>query len=78
MLRFLLVMGLFIAAIGAASRPAAANELEGPWCAQASLGHGGQIRDCHFKTFDECWPTVISGNRSFCNQNPRWEGWNAP
>ncbi len=78
MLRFLLVTGLFVAVCGTGARPAAANELEGPWCAQAWLGGGGDIRDCHFRTIEECAPTVIAGNRGFCTQNPRWAGWNAP
>ena len=78
MLRFLLVAGLFVAAVGIGSRPAAAIEPEGPWCAMSWLGHGGVIRDCHFRTFEECWPNVIAGNRGFCNQNPRWAGWNTP
>jgi hypothetical protein len=78
MLRVLMVMGFFVAAVGVGSHRAAAEQFEGPWCAQAWLGSGGDIRDCHFRTFEECWPNVISGNRGFCNQNPRWAGWNAP
>ncbi len=77
MLRFLLVSGLFFGAVAIGPRPAAANELEGPWCAMAWLGGGGVVRDCHFRTFEECWPNVISGNRGFCNPNPRWGGWDA-
>ncbi len=78
MLRFLLVTGLFIAAVGSGLCPAAANESEGPWCAEASLGDEGIVRDCHFKTFEECRPHVIAGLRGFCNQNPQWAGWYAP
>jgi len=78
MLRILLVTGLFVVALGSGPRPAAANDLEGPWCAQSWLGFGGEIRDCHFRTAEECAPTVIAGNRGFCTQNPRWAGWNTP
>jgi len=74
----MMVSGLVVAALGAGPRLAAANELEGPWCAQSWLGSGGEIRDCHFRSIEECRPTIIAGNRGFCTQNPRWAGWNAP
>jgi hypothetical protein len=77
-MRTLLALAVVSVVLGIGVHPAAANELEGPWCAMAWLGGGGVSRDCHFRTFDECWPNVISGNRGSCNPNPRWAGWNAP
>ncbi len=77
MLRIMLATGLFIAALGLDPRPAAAYEAEGPWCSTVTVGHGGIAKDCHFRTFEECAPTVLAGNRGFCGQNPGWAGWYA-
>jgi len=48
---------------------------EGPWCAVAPIGGGNVTWDCHYQSFEECAPNVISGNRGFCNRNPRWPGY---
>ena len=41
-----------------------------PWCAVRSLGYGDVEWDCEYSSAAECAPTVIAGNRGFCNQNP--------
>jgi hypothetical protein len=75
MLRIMFATGLFIAALGLDARPAAAYVPEGPWCATVLLGNGSVAKDCHFRTFAACAPTVLAGNRGFCGQNPGWAGW---
>jgi hypothetical protein len=60
------------------ARPAAAytNVVEyAPWCAVLSMGPGDAYWDCHYSSIEECRPTVLAGNRGFCNPNPRWAGW---
>jgi Protein of unknown function (DUF3551) len=43
---------------------------DAPWCAVQYLGYGDQEWDCEYATAAECAPTVIAGNRGFCNRNP--------
>lgn len=45
-----------------------------PWCAVRNLGAGDVEWDCEYYSAAECAPTVIAGNRGFCNQNPAWIG----
>ena len=45
---------------------------DAPWCAVVNL-KGDVYWDCQYRTVEECVPTVISGNRGFCNLNP-WPG----
>ena len=45
---------------------------DAPWCAVINL-KGDVYWDCQYRTVEECVPTVISGNRGFCNLNP-WPG----
>jgi len=47
---------------------------DAPWCAVRSLGTGEVEWDCEYNSVDECAPTVIAGNRGFCNPNPYWVG----
>jgi hypothetical protein len=67
---------LVAAALGAAllvdSRPAPAAEM--PWCGVISIGYGAVYWDCRYRTFEECYPNVLSGNRGFCIQNPAYQG----
>ena len=48
---------------------------QGPWCAVVTIGSGTVTWDCHYRSFEECAPNVIAGNRGFCNRNPRWPGY---
>ena len=43
-----------------------------PWCAVTNKGNGNGYWDCHYRSFEECVPNVLSGNRGFCNPNPSW------
>jgi hypothetical protein len=72
MKRLLLAGAVFIATMALEQRPAVANDLAA-WCAVTSIGRGDAYWDCQYRTFEECYPNVISGNRGFCNHNPRYE-----
>ena len=41
-----------------------------PWCAVRELGTGEVEWDCQYYSAAECAPTVVAGNRGFCNVNP--------
>ena len=77
---------LFIAAVFAGAllidvRPAAAytNIVElARWCAVINLGTNDAYWDCHYSSIEECRPTILAGNRGFCNPNPYWIGWYGP
>jgi hypothetical protein len=43
---------------------------DAPWCAVRSLGTGEMEWDCEYYSAAACAPTVIAGNRGFCNENP--------
>jgi Protein of unknown function (DUF3551) len=43
---------------------------DAPWCAVRSLGTGEVEWDCEYASAAACAPTVVAGNRGFCNQNP--------
>jgi hypothetical protein len=72
MMRIVLAAGVIIAAMSFNIPPAPAAE--GPWCALIGMGEDAVYEDCRYRTFEECQPNVISGNRGFCNRNPRWAG----
>ncbi|HZP78610.1 MAG TPA: DUF3551 domain-containing protein [Pseudolabrys sp.] len=48
------------------------------WCAVSNRGMGWVVWDCQYRTWQECVPNVIAGNRGFCNLNPGWEPRAAP
>jgi hypothetical protein len=50
--------------------PAKALYGNAPWCAVRELGTGEVEWDCQYNSAAECAPTVIAGNRGFCNVNP--------
>ena len=76
MMRIVLAAGIVIAAMSFDLKRAPAAE--GPWCAFIGMGEDAIYEDCRYRTFEECWPNVISGNRGFCNHNPRWVGLQEP
>lgn len=43
---------------------------DAPWCAVRELGTGEVEWDCEYASAAECAPTVVAGNRGFCNLNP--------
>jgi hypothetical protein len=58
---------------GFASAPAIAGQAtNAPWCAVHSMGRGDAYWDCRYASIQACQPAVLSGNRGFCNPNPRW------
>jgi hypothetical protein len=74
MQKFLLILTALAAATLLGNPPAQAYE-EGPWCAVVSVGEGSVAERCHFRDFETCRLEVVSGNRGFCNHNPRWPGY---
>ena len=65
-----------VAALAAAvaagnSRPAQAGEA--PWCAVINTGFDVHW-DCQYASFEACYPTILAGNRGFCNPNPAYSG----
>jgi hypothetical protein len=59
-----LLMGVFIFAVGIGARAEAQNY---PWCAHYGSAFGGAV-NCGFSSFGQCMATV-SGTGGFCVQN---------
>jgi len=76
MTRFLCASAIAIAALMLGQHPAAAYEA--PWCAVYGFGWAGEIWQCEYRSVEECAPNVVSGNRGFCNPNPRYHGVQQP
>ncbi len=72
MLRFLMAAIAVLTLVYSSGQAARAEE--GPWCAIMDLGTGNAYWDCRFYSLEACRPYVISGNRGFCNPNPRYHG----
>ena len=47
---------------------------ENPWCAVIDYDDGGVTWDCNYRTFEECYPNVLAGNKGSCNLNPAGPG----
>jgi hypothetical protein len=47
--------------------PPRAAGYDAPWCA---VTKDGDHWDCQYRSFAECQPNVLAGNRGWCNQNP--------
>jgi hypothetical protein len=71
MIRMFLAGALVLAAL-AVVQPARAAEA--PWCAVIDMGRGDAYWDCQYRTLKSCVPTVLGGNRGFCNPNPAYAG----
>jgi hypothetical protein len=52
----------------------AATWRENPWCAVIDYGDGGVTWECNYRTFEECYPNVLAGNKGSCNLNPAGPG----
>jgi len=52
----------------------AARAYEAPWCAVIDTGTGNDYWDCQYSSIEACRPHILSGNRGFCNPNPRYRG----
>jgi hypothetical protein len=75
MTRFLCAAAVAIGAFGFGQGPAAA---EAPWCAVYGMGENGEFWECQYRSVEECVPHVTSGNRGFCNPNPRFQAVQQP
>jgi hypothetical protein len=52
---------------GWSGRTAAA---EAPWCAVINNSEDSVYWDCQYRSFEECQPHVLAGNRGWCNPSP--------
>ena len=52
----------------------AGQAYEAPWCAVVGLSEDAVYWDCQYRSFEDCYPHVLAGNRGFCNQNPGYQG----
>ncbi|HZQ14457.1 MAG TPA: DUF3551 domain-containing protein [Pseudolabrys sp.] len=50
---------------------APAQAANAPWCAVINQGRDAYW-DCQYQSFAQCQPTVLAGNRGFCNENPAY------
>jgi len=73
-MRYILAAAVFIAVMAFDLRPVQAYG-SAPWCAVVDVGWGDIVRECDYRTFEECVPNVLAGNRGFCEQNQSWSGW---
>ena len=69
----IVLLTAMLATVFAMFEPGSARAAEGPWCALRNFGTDIS-EDCQYRTFEECRATVVSGFRTFCNLNPRWQG----
>jgi hypothetical protein len=71
MRKLIVIVAALAAVVLLGSRPGQAYR-EGPWCALMMTGTGSIVERCDYWDLETCRLEVISGNRGFCNQNPRW------
>jgi hypothetical protein len=73
-MRKLLIAAVFVTAPMFGSWPALAgsgyNGAPAPWCAVINLGPSDAYWDCQYASIEQCRPTILAGNRGFCNPNP--------
>jgi len=67
-----IVASLFSAWNAPAAQAAAWRQ--SPWCAVIDYGDGGVSWECNYRTFEECYPNVLAGNKGTCTQNPAGGG----
>jgi hypothetical protein len=46
----------------------------GRYCAVFNNGVGSAKEVCNYNDFESCRLEIVSGNRGWCNDNPRWSG----
>ena len=68
----LAIFSMTLAVIALADvKPSAAYE--GPWCVKATIGRGGTVNICHFRTIEQCLQErTLWGSSAFCTQNARY------
>lgn len=65
-------------AMSAGPSPSRASGGNAPWCAIIDYGDGGVSWECVYRSFEECYPNVLAGNKGSCNVNPYGNGSSAP
>ena len=73
-MRIVLAAAVFVFVMAFDLRPVQAYG-DAPWCTAVTMGHS-VIKDCHYRTFEDCYPNILGGNRGFCEPNPDWYGRN--
>ena len=68
MARMIFAAVVALAALAVDLQPA--NAYEAPWCAVISVTDDSAYWDCQYRSFEECRPNVLAGNRGWCNPNP--------
>ena len=68
--KFLFVTAALAVTMSAAPAPSRASGGNAPWCAVIDYGDGGVSWECVYRSFEECYPNVIAGNKGSCNVNP--------
>ena len=73
MIRIIAIAACAFAVLAVGPQPPAQATGGGPWCAVINTGMDVHW-DCQYGSFEQCYPTVVAGNRGFCNQNPAYMG----
>ena len=68
MVRAILVAAVALASVSVGPRHTEASEA--PWCAVISTSEDSVYWDCQYRSFEECRPNVLAGNRGWCNPSP--------
>ncbi len=76
--KLLFVTAALAVTMSAAAAPSRASGGNAPWCAIIDYGDGGVSWECVYRSFEECYPNVIAGNKGSCNVNPYGSGPSAP
>lgn len=61
---------LLVAAVASAGDTTAAKAAEASWCAVIATSEDSVYWDCQYRSFEECQPHVLAGNRGWCNPSP--------
>ncbi|HZP69305.1 MAG TPA: DUF3551 domain-containing protein [Pseudolabrys sp.] len=64
------ILALAAAAIMTGWSAPPAGAAEAPWCAVISTSEDSVYWDCQYRSFEECQPHVLAGNRGWCNPSP--------
>lgn len=67
-----LILATALVSVGLYARQADASEA--PWCAVISTSEDSVYWDCQYRSFEECRPNVLAGNRGWCNPSPYYVG----
>jgi Protein of unknown function (DUF3551) len=65
MTRMIFVAAAALGSLACGLQPAAADEAS--WCA---VSKDGDHWNCQYRSIEECRPSVLAGNRGWCNPNP--------